>query len=446
MRLNVGLQIAIFRQRGSVLIIVMWVAFGLVSVALYFAHSMSFELRASDNRTASLEAEQAIEGATRYVNYVLTNLGTNGAVPDPLLYQREAVSVGQARFWLIGRDYQQQNPNEPFFSLVDEASKLNLNTATIEMLEALPRMTPELAAAIIDWRDADSNVTQGGAESPTYNRLQPAYNCKNAPFETVDELRLVYGATLDILYGEDANLNGLLDPNENDGPQTLPDDNRDGRLDHGIFEYLTVYSRQPNAARTNIAVAQQLRSLLQQTFSAARASQIQAQLGGGGPGGGTIRSVLEFYVKSGMTADEFSQISTLITATNGQSIQGLVNVNTATAEVLACIPGIGTDKAQSLVAYRQSNPDKLNSIAWVKDALDRSSAIQAGPYLTGESYQFTADIAAVGHFGRGYSRIRFVFDTSEGTPKIRYRQDLTRLGWALGNTTRKKLLLVQQTR
>ena len=446
MRLNVGLQIAIFRQRGSVLIIVMWVAFGLVSVALYFAHSMSFELRASDNRTASLEAEQAIEGATRYVNYVLTNLGTNGAVPDPLLYQREAVPVGQARFWLIGRDYQQQNPNEPFFSLVDEASKLNLNTATIEMLEALPRMTPELAAAIIDWRDADSNVTQGGAESPTYNRLQPAYNCKNAPFETVDELRLVYGATLDILYGEDANLNGLLDPNENDGPQTLPDDNRDGRLDHGIFEYLTVYSRQPNAARTNVAVAQQLRSLLQQTFSAARASQIQAQLGGGGPGGGTIRSVLEFYVKSGMTADEFSQISTLITATNGQSIQGLVNVNTATAEVLACIPGIGTDKAQSLVAYRQSNPDKLNSIAWVKDALDRSSAIQAGPYLTGESYQFTADIAAVGHFGRGYSRIRFVFDTSEGTPKIRYRQDLTRLGWALGNTTRKKLLLVQQTR
>jgi len=446
MRLNVGLQIAIFRQRGSVLIIVMWVAFVLVSVALYFAHSMSFELRASDNRTASLEAEQAIEGATRYVNYVLTNLGTNGAVPDPLLYQREAVPVGQARFWLIGRDYQQQNPNEPFFSLVDEASKLNLNTATIEMLEALPRMTPELAAAIIDWRDADSNVTQGGAESPTYNRLQPAYNCKNAPFETVDELRLVYGATLDILYGEDANLNGLLDPNENDGPQTLPDDNRDGRLDRGIFEYLTVYSRQPNAARTNVAVAQQLRSLLQQTFSAARASQSQAQLGGGGPGGGTIRSVLEFYVKSGMTADEFSQISTVITATNGQSIQGLVNVNTATAEVLACIPGIGTDKAQSLVTYLQSNPDKLNSIAWVKDALDRSSAIQAGPYLTGEIYQFTADIAAVGHFGRGYSRIRFVFDTSEGTPKIRYRQDLTRLGWALGNTTRKKLLLVQQTR
>src|SRR5713101_743056 len=56
------------RQHGSVLIIVMWVAFGLVSIALYFAQSMLFGLRASDNRTASLEAEQAIEGAARYVN------------------------------------------------------------------------------------------------------------------------------------------------------------------------------------------------------------------------------------------------------------------------------------------------------------------------------------------------------------------------------------------
>src|SRR5260221_4330031 len=248
------------RRQGSVLIIVMWVAFGLVSIALYFAQSMSFELRASDNRTASLEAEQAIEVAARYVNYVLTNFGTNGAVPDVTAYQREAVVVGpqnsrdsdQARFWLIGRADSQIIPTEPFFGLIDEASKLNLNTATTNMLASLPRMTPELAAAIIDWRDADNNVSMGGAESETYNRLQPAYNCKNAPFETVNELRLVYGATLDILYGEDANLNGCLDPNENDGLALLPDDNRDGRLDPGIFEVVTVYTRQPNAGRTNV--------------------------------------------------------------------------------------------------------------------------------------------------------------------------------------------------
>ncbi|HEX7576490.1 MAG TPA: hypothetical protein VF430_00480, partial [Verrucomicrobiae bacterium] len=56
------------KQRGSVLIIVLWVSLGLVSIALYFANSMTYELRASDNRVSGLAADQAIEGAARYVS------------------------------------------------------------------------------------------------------------------------------------------------------------------------------------------------------------------------------------------------------------------------------------------------------------------------------------------------------------------------------------------
>src|SRR5262249_26418044 len=129
-----------------------------------------------------------------------------------------------------------------------------------------------------------------------------------------------------------------------------------------------------------------------------------------------------------------------LTVTNGAA-EGLVNVNTASEAVLACLPGIGTDNAPSLVAYRQSNPDKLNTVGWVKDVLPQNAALPAGPYLTGRTYQFTADIAAVGHHGRGYRRVKFVFDTTEGTPKIRYRQDLTHLGWALGRKATDTLLV-----
>jgi hypothetical protein len=96
--------------------------------------------------------------------------------------------------------------------------------------------------------------------------------------------------------------------------------------------------------------------------------------------------------------------------------------------------------AQQLVTYRQSNPNSLGSIAWLVDALGaNSTALQnlaQGDYITTHSYQFTADIAAVGPYGRGYRRVRFVFDLSDGTPRIIYRQDLTRLGWALGRQTR----------
>ena len=45
---------SIHRSRGSVLIIVLWVAFGLISIALYFGNATSMELRASDNRVAAM--------------------------------------------------------------------------------------------------------------------------------------------------------------------------------------------------------------------------------------------------------------------------------------------------------------------------------------------------------------------------------------------------------
>jgi len=446
-------------ERASVLIIVLWVAFGLVSLALYFAHSMSFELRAADNRVAGVEAQQAIEGAARYVSNILATAETPGASPDTQVYEQEAVPVGDAKFWLIGRDTNdwQTGPAQPVFGLVDEASKLNLNTATLEMLEMLPGMTPDLAASIVAWRSTGT-APQGGAADTTYQQLNPAYRCKHAPFETVDELRLVHGMTLDILYGEDANLNGILDPNENDGDLSPPSDNRDGKLDPGILEYLTVYSRELNNNRTNVTDRAQLSNLLQGKFGAARANQVLLQFSV--PGGGQsntnrsarganaplqIGSVLEFYVRSGLTEDEFAQIANDITTTNSAYVEGLVNVNTAGEAVLACIPGIGADNAPTMVAYRQSNPGKLASIAWVVDVLGRENALRAAPRVTTHSYQFTADIAAVGHHSRGYQRVKFVFDTSEGSPKVIYRQDLTRLGWALGKETRNNLLLAKES-
>jgi type II secretory pathway component PulK len=422
-------------KRGSVLIIVLWVAFGLVSLALYLANSMSFELRASDNRAASAQAEQAIAGAARYASNILANVQETGTLPDLTRYRYEAVSVGESMFWLLGRGNERQDTlGLPVFGLLDEASKLNVNTATLEMLQTLPRMTPELAAAIVDWRDANDDVTEGGAESQTYLRRNPPYRCKNANFESIDELRLVFGAYLDILYGEDANLNGVLDANENDGDASPPSDNRDGRLDSGILDYLTIYTRQP-ATGTNVNRPQDVAALLVEKFGPERAGQIQVP--------GNLGSVLEFYVRTSLTREEFTQIETNLVGTN---LVGLVNVNTASEAVLACIPGIGFDKAPTLVAYRKTNPGQLNTVAWVKDVLDRESALRAAPWLTGHTYQFTADVAAVGRYGRGYQRARFVFDTSEGVPKILYRQDLSHLGWALGPDVRRTLLLARELR
>jgi DNA uptake protein ComE-like DNA-binding protein len=434
---------------GAVLILVLWIAFGLVVLAIHFADSMRFELRAADNRTAATAAEQAAEAAARYVKYVLENQDTNGILPDRTAYLSQEVAVGDAAFWLIGRPDDQDPLNQIVFALVDEGSKLNLNTATSDMLQSLPmpNMTAQMADAIVDWRDADEDPGQDGAENEVYARLNPARTCKNARFETVEELRLVYGITLDMLYGEDVNRNGLLDPNEDDGDLTWPPDNRDGRLDPGLLEYVTVYSRQPNtqadgSAKTSVNNRQQLQTLFQSTFDQDRAQQLLA----GYPQTPRFNSVLAFYAnRTEMTAAEFRQIEDQITATNAAVTEGLVNINTASEAVLQCIPGIGTSNAPTIIAYRQSNPDELDSLAWVKEVLSTAAMTQAGPYLTGKTYQFTADVAAVGRHNRGFRRIRYVFDTTEGEPKVVERQDLTHLGWALGADLRETMQYARLT-
>ncbi len=406
---------------------------------------MTFELRAADNRVAALEAEQAVTGGARYVSYILANLAQPGIVPDPSGYPSDTVRIGDAFFWMLGRSTNGQvSLDLPFYGLVDEASKLNLNTATLQMLEMLPRMTPELAAAIIDWRDSDENVTDGGAESQTYSTRQPPYRAKNGRFESIEELRLVQGADLDILYGEDANMNGVLDPNENDGDDTPPSDNRDGRLDAGILDYVTVYSReigtQTNGTKKIDVTAtnrQQLRTFVEQVLGTTRAGQIVTALTGQ-----PTTNLLQFYIQSGMTADEFAQVEPSLMA-GTQAPEGLININTASDVVLGCIPGM-SNFVSAVISYRQSNSsDNLQTVAWLAQVLDRPSAFQAGPYVTTHSYQFTADICAVGHLGRGFQRAKFIFDTSGGTPQIVFRQDLTRLGWPLGQTNRA--LLATQT-
>ena len=446
-------------ERASVLIIVLWVAFGLVSLAIYFANSSSLELRAADNRVASLEAEQAIAGAARYLSNVLANLSEPGIPPDPATLKMEAVLVGNARFWLIGQPLHEEDDEQPTWGLVDESSKLNLNTATAAILQKLPKMTADLAAAIVDWRDADSTPSENGAEDEIYGRLNPAYRCKNAPFESTEELRLVYGFTYDILYDEDANMNAVLDPNENDEDATLPNDNHDGVLNRGVLAYVTVHSKMSNL-RTNgqmkvnvgtVNTNDLTKLMTEAGLSSARVREVLARFpngqGGGRPGppqpAVTNKSVLEFYIKSGLKQEEFTLIEADLTTSTNKVVEGLVNVNTATTTVLACLPGLDAGKAESLAATRTGAATQ-HSIAWVKDALgDDASAIQLGPFITGRSYVYTADIAALGHHGRGYSRVKFIFDTTEGGAKIRQRQDLTHLGWALGQNVRQQIATLQ---
>ena len=106
------------------------------------------------------------------------------------------------------------------YGITAESSKLNINVATDQQLEQL--LTPILAAleienaqelinALLDWRDGDDDLREGGAENEYYNTLEPPYRAKNGPLDTVEEILIVSGFNAAILYGEDVNRNGVLD-------------------------------------------------------------------------------------------------------------------------------------------------------------------------------------------------------------------------------------------
>src|SRR5262249_56000862 len=60
-------------------------------------------------------------------------------------------------------------------------------------LDVAPEKATALAAAIVDFRDADDVPSVNGAESAAYRTAGLGHGPKNAPFETVTELDQVLG-------------------------------------------------------------------------------------------------------------------------------------------------------------------------------------------------------------------------------------------------------------
>lgn len=425
------------RDVGTVLIVTIWVVLVLAGLALVFARSVRVAAAVSANQVAALQAECVAEGALQYVVAKITEAAEQqeDETSDEASEDYEEREVGDGYFWVLRSNL--ESDSEFDYGLTDEAGKINLNSASLEMLQSLPGMTAELAASIIDWRDEDTDVTTGGAESEYYLLRSDGYQCKDAPLETVEEILLIKGASEELLYGEDTNLNGCLDDHENDGDESEPQDNHNGRLDAGFYDYVTVYSKESNVdsqgqSRINVADtsgASALQTLLEETFKQERALEIM--MASGISSNPSFENILDFYYKSGMKADEFSQIADQLTTSSETTLPGLVNVNTAPKEVLLCLPGLEDSDAEALVSYRESNRDSLDSIAWVTEVLEREKAVGIGSYITVRSYQFSADIICLSGNGRAYRRYRAILDTEASSPRVVYWKSLTHFGWPL---------------
>ncbi len=419
------------RRKGTILIVTLWIIMVLAGLVLTLASTVRVEATISANGTTAAQAQAVELGAIQYVRSRLASL--KGQLPAEANLAPTCIRVGDGGFWILRPNFNDEHTYA--YGIVDESSKLDLNVATSAMMQKLPDMTAELADSIVDWRDTDSDVSTTGAEGGYYLMLPNPYNCKNAPLETVEEVLLIKGGTPDILYGEDTNRNGVLDLNEDDGLAGDPADNQDGNLDRGLSPYVTVYSQERNvdangAARININDVSQNSTLLQalqKATSPQRAVSILSLVLRQRP----YPSALDFAARAGLTDAEFKAVADRLTTSSQAVLKGLVNVNAAPREVLACLPGLTDADVVALINKRVESGVDPSSIAWVRAALPGPKAGALGAAITTRSYRFSADIVSVSGDGRAFKRCRIVVDTLVSPPKVIYRQDLTHLGWPL---------------
>lgn len=169
----------IVRNRGTILVAVLFLA-GLLGV---FAAVATMSLNAGADATRSfaesMRAEEAMRGAIEQVE------GYSGGSGPPHAGST-IVPLAQTSVALTFRD---------------ENSRIDLNEAPPELLAGLfqivgvePDDARAYAARIVDWRDPDDKVSQGGgAETAQYRAAGRLDGPRNGPFEHVAELSLVLG-------------------------------------------------------------------------------------------------------------------------------------------------------------------------------------------------------------------------------------------------------------
>ena len=410
-------------QRGTVLIVVL-VAIVLLSLGAYtFTSMMVVEQEASRLLGRQVQSKYLAESGVDYVRLFLSNndetilekggIWDNGEVPGEGLL---AITVGVdpsdptriGRFTIIAPNLDDDgNPSGHRYGLIDESSKINLNTLPFadtwvpgggrQLLLALPEMTEEIADAILDWIDIDNEVRDFGTETPYYSSLTPGYEAKNGPMDSIDELLLVRGVTPLLLFGMDTNRNGIID---NDEASSESANSLENDMLLGWANYLTLYSKESNVNSDGLARVNINEPNLEQLYTDLRASLsedwskfiVQYRITGPySPGadeevdqaaidewelpdlstaeaGFTYAQVLDLIDAYTQTADGVtipspmtleraaSQMPTImesITTFVGPDVPGRINIMQAPRRVLESIPGMNEEILQFILDFRE---------------------------------------------------------------------------------------------
>jgi len=199
------------RQRGVALLLVLW-ACTLLAILLggYAALARTEGLQAR-YQFASTQAHYAAEAGLVRAIYGLQ---------DPRIRQRW---IGDGRPYEFVYDHA-----SVVVRSIDEDGKVDLNSATPEVLQGLlraaglrPEQAGELAQRIVDWRSPPELAGEADSQRAAYAAAGRAYGPRHGPFVTVEEVQLVLGMT-PALYRQLAPVLTIWSGSPSPNPNTAP--------------------------------------------------------------------------------------------------------------------------------------------------------------------------------------------------------------------------------
>lgn len=174
------------RPRGVALLMVLWLIMLMSVLASGAVRVVGAETRSLKTHLDRSEARAIAEA------------GVSRAILDLVSLERRWQTDGsQKSFEFAGQTI--------LVGIRSAGGLVDLNRADGPLIEGLLQLAglddpgrKELAAAVLDWRDADDFVRLNGAEAADYVVAGLGWRPRNAPFQSIEELRYVRGMTADI--------------------------------------------------------------------------------------------------------------------------------------------------------------------------------------------------------------------------------------------------------
>lgn len=288
--------------------------------------------------------------------------------------------------------------NDSFrIQVVDASSRVNLNTAPESDLQNLGLSTEQIDS-LLDWREEGTTPRTEGAKDEYYNSLANPYNAALRRLSTLDELLLIKG----------------FDPNSLiQVPETS---NTSGVTPRPLYSLATVDSFAPNTdaqgqQKQNLNQAQ-VGQLVQRGIPIQVAAAIIARRN---QVGGQFTSFAQVLTVNGMTNEAAGAIVDGFSLTGAPRSEGLINVNTATADVLMSVTGMTSDVADAIISRQSAGITALSELLQVPGFTVQLLAATADR-LTTKSETFL--VRVIGQSGTSQTALEAVISINGGTPKI----------------------------